>query len=90
MPTARGGLTAGLVGRQVHVTGGENLENLSTYGQHDVFDLDLGRWLTAPDLPKKRHGLGSGAIDGRWIVVGGGQHGGVAVSPYVDIFTPAN
>jgi hypothetical protein len=46
-------------------------------------------WYSAPDLPHPRHGLTSAQVDGRWIVIGGGLHGGVAVSSFVDVFTPA-
>jgi N-acetylneuraminic acid mutarotase len=88
LPTPRGGLTSGVIGDQVHVTGGENLNSLSTYAEHEVLDLPTMTWSRAPDLPNKRHGLASAFVGDRWYVIGGGRAAMLSVSDIVDVFQP--
>jgi non-specific serine/threonine protein kinase len=88
LPTPRGGSTAGLIGDAIHVAGGENLNAMSTYAEHEVLDLATMTWSRGPDLPTKRHGLASAVVDGHWYVIGGGRAAGLSVSDIVEIFTP--
>jgi N-acetylneuraminic acid mutarotase len=88
LPTPRGGSAAGLIGDAIHVAGGENLNAMSTYAEHEVLDLATMTWSKGPDLPTKRHGLASAVIDGRWYVIGGGRAAGLSVTDIVEIFTP--
>lgn len=88
LPTPRGGSAAGLIGDVIHVAGGENLNESSTYRQHEALDLATMTWSSAPDLPTKRHGLASAVVDGRWYVMGGGRAAGLSVSDVVEVYTP--
>ena len=88
LPTARGGLTAGLLDGQVHVVGGESIDSPGVFPQHEVLDLVTLTWAEAPPLDRGRHGLGSGVIDGRWYVAAGGPNPDLSVSDRLDIFTP--
>lgn len=42
MPTARGGMAAGVIDGMIHTAGGENLQAISTYPEHEVFDTADG------------------------------------------------
>jgi len=88
LPTPRGGSAVGLIGDAIHVAGGENLNAMSTYADHEVLDLATMTWSKGPDLPTKRHGLASAVVDGRWYVIGGGRAAGLSVSDVVEIFAP--
>jgi N-acetylneuraminic acid mutarotase len=88
MPTARGGMTIGLLEGVIHVTGGENLDQNSTYPQHEGLDLATMTWQTYAEIPNKRHGLMSGVAGGSWYVMGGGRAAGLSTSDLVDIWTP--
>src|SRR5712671_3663730 len=44
LPTPRGGSAAGLLGDSIHVAGGENLNAMSTYAEHEVLDLAAMTW----------------------------------------------
>jgi non-specific serine/threonine protein kinase len=88
MPTPRGGNAIGLIGNKIHLTGGENLNDNSTYAQHEVLDLATMAWSRGPDIPTKRHGVASAVVDDRWFVIGGGRAAGLSVSDFVEIYTP--
>jgi N-acetylneuraminic acid mutarotase len=88
LPTPRGGSAAGLIGDAIHVAGGENLNAMSTYAEHEVLDLATMTWSKGPDLPTKRHGLASAVVDGRWYVIGGGRSAGLSVTDIVEIYAP--
>ena len=88
MPTARGGMAADVIDGVIHVTGGENLEALSTYAQHEAYDLATRTWSVGPDLPTKRHGVATAVAEGRWYVIGGGRSAMLAVSDVVEVYTP--
>jgi non-specific serine/threonine protein kinase len=88
LPTPRGGSAAGLIGDVIHVAGGENLNDSTTYAQHEALDLATMAWSKGPDLPTKRHGVASAVVDGRWYVIGGGRAAGLSVSDFVEVYTP--
>jgi hypothetical protein len=88
LPTPRGGSATGLIGDVIHVAGGEDLNNNSTFPQHEALDLATMTWYRAPDLPTKRHGLASAVVDGRWYVIGGGRSAGTSTTDLVEIYTP--
>jgi N-acetylneuraminic acid mutarotase len=88
LPTPRGGSAAALIGSVIHVAGGEDLNNMSTFAQHEALDLEKMTWYRAPDLPTKRHGLASAVVDGRWYVIGGGRSAGTSISDIVEVYTP--
>ena len=88
LPTPRGGNAVGLLGDVIHVAGGENLNDSTTYAQHEALDLATMTWSKGPDLPTKRHGVASAVVDGRWYVIGGGRAAGLSVSDFVEVYTP--
>jgi len=81
-------MAVGVIDGMIHTAGGENLQAVSTYPEHEVFDDATGAWATAPDLPTKRHGLAAAVVDGRWYVIGGGRAAGLSVSDVVEVYTP--
>lgn len=90
MPTARGGLAAAVVrdgsSSYVVVVGGEETEG--TFANAEVFDVGPSSWLSAPDLPTARHGLGAATLgDDRLYVVGGGKQPGLSVTGTVELLT---
>jgi N-acetylneuraminic acid mutarotase len=88
LPTPRGGSATGLIDRVIHVAGGEDLNNNSTFPQHEALDLTTMTWSRGPDLPTKRHGIASAVVDGRWYVIDGGRSAGTSISDLVEIYTP--
>lgn len=88
LPTPRGGSAAGLIGDVIHVAGGENLNDASTYREHEALDMATMTWARGPDLPTKRHGVASAVVDGHWYVIGGGRAAGLSVSDVVEIYSP--
>ena len=71
LPTARSGLTAGVLNGYVHVTGGESLSHGRTFGEHEAYDPTTATWTALASLPTPRHGLASAVVGGRWYVIGG-------------------
>ncbi len=59
----------------IHITGGEDINQLVTLGAHEGLDLATMTWHPYADLPTKRHGTTSGVVDGRWYVMGSGRAG---------------
>lgn len=88
MPTARGGMTIGLIDGVIHATGGEDLDNSTTFKQHEGLDLTTMTWRSYADLPNKRHGLMSGVVDNSWYVMGGGRAAGLSTTNLVDVWSP--
>ena len=74
-PTARGGVGAAVVGRQLFFIGGE--QPGGTFREVEVYDAATGSWSRAPDLPTPRHGVGVAAV-GRtvYVLTGGPTPGG--------------
>lgn len=77
IPTPRGGQTAALVNNQIHIIGGEDLEESTTFGEHNVYNLTTKSWTTQTNLPTARHGLTSEVYQDKWYVIGGGKKAGV-------------
>jgi N-acetylneuraminic acid mutarotase len=90
LPTPRSGLTAGVLDRHIHVTGGESLSLGRTFGEHEVYDPTTARWTALADLPTPRHGLASAVVSGRWYVIGGGTRAGaltfISLTDLVEVF----
>ena len=88
LPTARGGLTASVLGGAIHVVGGESIDSPRVFARHEVFDLATLTWAIGPPLSRGRHGVGSGAIDGLLYVAAGGSNPDLSISDKLDVFTP--
>jgi N-acetylneuraminic acid mutarotase len=70
MPTARGGLTAEVLGGLVYVIGGLDAagDSVSTV---EVFDPVAGTWSAGVSLPSARDNAASAVLDGRIFLFGG-------------------
>ena len=77
IPTPRGGQTAALINNQIHIIGGEDLQASTTFGVHNVYDLNRQSWTLQADMPTPRHGLTSEVHNGKWYIIGGGKKAGV-------------
>jgi N-acetylneuraminic acid mutarotase len=88
LPEARGGLAAAVLGETIHVIGGEGVDPLKIFRDHDVFDLDAGVWSIAPPMERGRHGLGAAVVDRRLYAIGGGPNPDLSTTDRVDVFTP--
>lgn len=77
LPTPRGGQSACLFNRQIHIVGGEDLEERKTFGRHDIFDLDRKEWSQGKPLQTARHGFISELIADKWHIYGGGKKAGI-------------
>ena len=90
LPTARSGLTAGVLDGRIHVTGGESLSPGRTFGEHEAYDPTTASWTALADLPTPRHGLASAVVSGRWYVIGGGAEAGaltfISLTDLVEVF----
>lgn len=88
LPAVRGRLAATRLSDTVHVVGGESIDPVKIFRDHDVLDLAAGKWSLAPPMERGRHGLGGGVIDGRLYAVGGGPNPDLSTSDRVDVFDP--
>lgn len=86
MPTARGGLASAVVRGEIHVVGGEDLVENSTFAKHEVYDRVADGWTPAPPLPTPRHGLTAQAVGERLYVIGGGPQARLSTSALVEAF----
>lgn len=76
LPTPRGGQSACLFNGQIHIAGGEDLDEGKTFERHDIFDLDKKEWSQGKPLQTARHGFVSELIDDKWHIYGGGKKAG--------------
>lgn len=88
MPTPRGGMTIGLIDGVIHATGGEDLDAMRTYGEHEGLNIATRTWATYAPLPTRRHGLMSGVVADRWYVMGGGRAAGLSTWDANEVWTP--
>jgi hypothetical protein len=86
LPTARSGITAGVIRGRVYVFGGEAPEG--TFRANEAYLSDLDRWQTMAPMPTGRHGLGSAVVNDRLYVIGGGPTPGGSFSNVNEVFTP--
>jgi len=90
MPTPRGGVAAGVVGKQVYVLGGEGNADAETgvFGEVEAYDTRNDRWTSAGDMRIPRHGTYAVGVGKRVYVPGGGmRQSGAPVSDF-DVFEP--
>jgi N-acetylneuraminic acid mutarotase len=90
MPTARGGVAAGVIGRNVYVFGGEGNVQSDTgvFDQVEVYDTVRNRWAKAGRMRLPRHGTYAVGVKGKVYIPGGGtSQGGEPVSDF-DVFAP--
>lgn len=73
MPTARGGIAAGVLDGRIAVVGGEGNDDepSGVFPQTELYDPAADAWTALPDMRTPRHGMGAAAIDGALYVPGG-------------------
>jgi N-acetylneuraminic acid mutarotase len=90
MPTARGGVAAGVIGKNVYVFGGEGNVQSETgvFDQVEVYDTVRDRWAKAGKMTLPRHGTYAVGVKGKVYIPGGGvSQSGAPVSDF-DVFVP--
>ncbi|OJY40248.1 MAG: hypothetical protein BGP03_00025 [Pseudonocardia sp. 73-21] len=71
IPTPRNVLAAATDGAYLYALGDRNLSADKNTSAAERFDPATGRWVTLPDMPTPRGGLGATYLDGRIVAVGG-------------------
>jgi len=87
MPTARSGITAGVLGGRLYVFGGEAPSG--TFYENEAYDPETNVWEAQAPMLTARHGLGSAVVDGKIYVLCGGPTPGGSFSDVNEVFTPA-
>ena len=75
MPTARGALTAGVIGDRLYAAGGASTHHAGALPTLEVFDLRTRRWRSRPDMPTAREHLGGAVSRGRLYTFAGRVNG---------------
>lgn len=90
MPTARGGLSTGIVGSTIYTFGGEGDPNTTSqvFPQVQAYDTIENAWTNLPDMPVPRHGTFAASVDGRIYIPGGGISIGANPTSRFDVFRP--
>ncbi|HTE52995.1 MAG TPA: hypothetical protein VK698_19215 [Kofleriaceae bacterium] len=73
MPTARGGIAAGVLDGKIAVVGGEGNDDAASgvFAQAELYDPAADQWSALPDMRTPRHGMGAASVDGALYVPGG-------------------
>ncbi|KAI0381326.1 galactose oxidase [Hypomontagnella monticulosa] len=75
MPTARGGLSIGVIGNYIATFGGEGNpapNSNGVYNETEVYDVKKDAWFRLPAMPHPRHGTAAASVHGRIYIPGGG------------------
>ncbi|KAI2635780.1 galactose oxidase [Hypomontagnella submonticulosa] len=75
MPTARGGLSIGVIGNYIATFGGEGNpapNSNGVYNETEVYDVKKDSWFKLPAMPHPRHGTAAASVHGRIYIPGGG------------------
>ena len=90
MPTPRGGVAAGVVGRKVFVFGGEGNAAVKSgvFDEVEAYDTQRDSWESVGKMRLPRHGTYAVGVGNRVYIPGGGvMQGGAPVVDF-DVFTP--
>ncbi|KAF2164858.1 hypothetical protein M409DRAFT_24763 [Zasmidium cellare ATCC 36951] len=90
MPTPRGGLSFGAVGKKVCTFGGEGNPEVESgvFNVTEVYDIDSDSWSTLRQMPLPVHGTYAAVKDGRVYIPGGGVHQNFGPTNVFQIYTP--
>lgn len=82
LPTARGGMAAGVIGDRVVVVGGEGNADAASgvFPQVEVYDPASDSWEALEDMPAPRHGMGAVGVTGTLYVPGGATDEGLGAT----------
>jgi len=86
---ARGGFAAAVVGDQIVMTGGEQINGLqvNVIGVTHVYPAGSDRWSNGPPLPQAVHGVPGASLDGRFYVISGSTDAGLATGATGRVFS---
>jgi N-acetylneuraminic acid mutarotase len=90
MPTARGGVAAGVIGRKVYTFGGEGNKEVESgvFDQVEAYDTVKDTWERVGTMKVPRHGTYAVGVRGKVYIPGGGiVQGGGPVADF-DVFEP--
>ena len=90
MPTPRGGVAAGVVGKKIYVFGGEGNRALESgvFDQVETYDTTKDKWTSVGKMRIPRHGTYAVGVDRKIYVPGGGvMQSGAPVADF-DVFEP--
>lgn len=88
MPTARGGIAAGVIGNKVYTFGGEGNTAIESgvFDEIEAYDTKADRWESVGTMKIPRHGTYAVSVGKRVYIPGGGVlQGGAAVADF-DVF----
>jgi len=88
MPTARGGLSAGVIGHRIFAFGGEENPDspVGIFNNSEAYDVETDRWARLEAMPHPRHGTAAATHGGRIYIPGGGTVQGAGPSRTLEIF----
>lgn len=74
MPTARGGVATGVVGRKIYTFGGEENTAIESgvFNEIEAYDTVADRWESVGTMKIPRHGTFAIGVNGRIYIPGGG------------------
>ena len=75
MPTARGALVAGVIGRKLYVAGGANTHHSGALPTLEIYDFRARRWRAGPDMAVAREHLAGAVAGGRFYALAGRADG---------------
>jgi N-acetylneuraminic acid mutarotase len=90
MPTARGGVATGVVGRKVYVFGGEGDTSVESgvFDEVEAYDAGKDTWESVGKMPMPRHGTYAVGVGKKVYIPGGGVlQGGAPIADF-DVFEP--
>jgi N-acetylneuraminic acid mutarotase len=73
MPTARYGLSTGVVGRKIYAIGGEKViaGKIVPFPTIEEYDPATDKWTKKTDMPTARYGLSTSVVGGKIYAIGG-------------------
>lgn len=88
MPTARGGLSGGVVGTRIYTFGGEGNQEVSNgvFNETEVFDAATETWESLAPMRLPRHGTAAVGVGDRVYLPGGGTVQGATPVNVLDAF----
>ena len=72
----------------IHAAGGENLQAMSTYPEHEVFDTRDRDVVDGAGPADEAARLAGAVVGGDFYVIGGGRAAMLSTSDIVEVFTP--
>ena len=87
MPTARGAMVAGVIGRKLYVAGGASAHRGGALPTLEIYDFRTRRWRAGPDMAVAREHLAGAVAGGRFYALAG-RAAGAGNFPVVEAYDP--